>query len=324
MVERFRGCMVGLAVGDALGAPTEFLSLAEIRQRYGPEGVTDLEPCHHLPPGSYTDDTQMSIAVALGLLDAAESLTNTEAVVESVCRRFVWWLEEVVPAKARAPGNTCLKGCHALSMGVPWRESGDRWSKGCGAAMRSAPIGLVYGSRPKLLREVAYGASVCTHANPAGVAAGIATAFLVSRALDGVSYRLVAELLDSVGEISEEFNHRVRMVEEALELPPERALPRLGEGWVGDEAVACALYCFLRSPHDFKATVLTGANTNGDSDSIACIAGAISGAFNGIGAIPQKWASEVEDSEQLFGLANDLADLAAKLEQGHDSGRDDD
>jgi len=324
MVERYEGCMVGLAVGDALGAPTEFLSLPEIRRRYGPQGVEDFKPRRGLPPGSYTDDTQMSIAVALGLLESADALTNPEAVIESICRRFVWWLEEVVPQKRRGPGNTCLRGCNALSAGVPWRESGDRWSKGCGAAMRSAPIGLVYRSRHDLLREVAYGASVCTHAHPAGVASGIATAFLVSRALDGVTYRLVAELLDFVGDISEEFNQRVRMVEEALALPPEEALPRLGEGWVGDEAVACALYCFLRSPHDYKATVLTAANTNGDSDSIACIAGAISGAFNGVGAIPEKWAREVEDSEQLFALGRNLADVAAKLEQGHDSGADDD
>ncbi len=81
----------------------------------------------------------------------------------------------------------------------------------------------------------------------------------------------------------------------------------LGEGWVGEEAVALALYCFLRYPEDYENVVIRGANTNGDSDSIACIGGSISGAYLGINAIPQRWVKRIEKADYLADLAERLA-----------------
>jgi ADP-ribosylglycohydrolase len=80
----------------------------------------------------------------------------------------------------------------------------------------------------------------------------------------------------------------------------------LGEGWIGEEALAIALYCFLKNPKDYEKTVIMAANTNGDSDSNASITGAISGAYNGIRAIPEKWIKEVENSKLLRKTAEDL------------------
>ena len=80
----------------------------------------------------------------------------------------------------------------------------------------------------------------------------------------------------------------------------------LGEAWVAEEAVASALYCFWRSPGDYVRTVLTAVNTDGDSDSIGCNAGSISGAFNGAAAIPAAWRAEVEDAGALRALARRL------------------
>jgi ADP-ribosylglycohydrolase len=90
-------------------------------------------------------------------------------------------------------------------------------------------------------------------------------------------------------------------------LAKERGNQHLGEGWVGEEAVALALYCFLRYPNNYAKMVIRAANTNGDSDSIACIAGSISGAYLGIDAIPSDWTSRIEKSDYL-------ADLAMRLE----------
>jgi len=306
---RFAGCLFGSAIGDALGFPTEFLSLDEIRARYGPQGVADFESCGGLPPGSYSDDTQMTLAVARGLLAARHCLDDAERVIESICREFVVWLDTEALAVPRAPGNTCLRGCRALKRGASWRDSGVVLSKGCGAAMRSAPIGLVYHDQPELLREVAYGASISTHAHNAGIASGIATAYLTALALHGESDVMIGRLLDFVGDLSEEFNAKVRQVEEVLARDPDDAFAVLGEGWVGDEAVADALYCFLRSPDDYRRTVLTGANTQGDSDSIACIAGAVSGAYNGIAGLPAAWVATVENHELLATTARHLADV---------------
>lgn len=309
--ERFEGCMLGLAIGDALGFPTEFLSLPQIRARYGPEGVADFASRGALPPGSYSDDTQMSLAVARGLIAAGEHLDDAERVIQCICGEFVVWLDTEALADPRAPGRTCIEGCRRLEQGVPWRESGVCASKGCGAAMRSAPIGLVYHDRPALLREVAYGASVCTHAHPTGVAAGIATAYLTALALVGDVGDMVGKLLEFVGDVSDEFNDKMRQVESVLQLEPDDAFAVLGEGWVGEEAVAGALYCFLRTPADFAAAVLTGANTQGDSDSIACIAGAFSGARNGSTRIPQRWVQGVERAGLLTDTGGSLHALGA-------------
>ncbi|MBW1896452.1 MAG: ADP-ribosylglycohydrolase family protein [Deltaproteobacteria bacterium] len=82
----------------------------------------------------------------------------------------------------------------------------------------------------------------------------------------------------------------------------------LGEGWIGEEAVALALYCFLRQPDDYRKVVIRGANTNGDSDSIACIGGSISGAYLGVDAIPEDWITRIEKSQYVDDLAIRLAE----------------
>ena len=80
--------------------------------------------------------------------------------------------------------------------------------------------------------------------------------------------------------------------------------------------MASALWCFWRSPRDFSKTVLAGANTDGDSDSIACIAGGISGAFNGVEAIPERWRARAEKADALDQLAQRLARAVGSLLRG--------
>ena len=84
-------------------------------------------------------------------------------------------------------------------------------------------------------------------------------------------------------------------------------------GQLGEEAVALALYCFLKHPDDYKEVVIRGANTNGDSDSIACIGGSISGAYLGFNVIPDEWVKEIEKSEYLNDLATRLAENKESL-----------
>ena len=109
--------------------------------------------------------------------------------------------------------------------------------------------------------------------------------------------------------ISKEFDEAILKVKECLYWDnEEEALNYLGEGWIGEEAVALALYCFLKYPDDYKKVVIRGANTNGDSDSIACIGGSISGAYLGMKSIPDQWVKEIENSEYLNDLATRLAE----------------
>lgn len=134
-------------------------------------------------------------------------------------------------------------------------------------------------------------------------------------ALDGVGPEdMIDKLLSFTEGISAEWEDAVSKIRECLEWEDEeRAISHLGDGWVGEEAVSLALYCFLRYPTDYAKAVLRGVNTDGDSDSIACITGSISGAYLGVGAIPQYWISRVEDSEYIWDLSTRLAEKRSNL-----------
>jgi len=307
-IQRYEGCIVGLAIGDALGMPTEFMSLARIRERFGPDGVTGFE-AGTWPAGHFTDDTQMTLALAEGILTAGPD-APVDAIMDEVAREFVAWKEGPVGGH-RAPGGTCQRGCAQLAAGVPCRASGDAWSKGCGTAMRAAPLGLAWPGEYERIREVGVAQSLATHGHSCALAGSVAVGALVSMALEGErAERMLDRVIDLTADISDEFVAHMERVPRALESDPAEAWALLGEAWVAEEAVAGALYCFLRTPGDYRATVLCGANTSGDSDSLACIAGAISGAYNGIDAIPQDWQDRVERADELRDVARRLWEAA--------------
>ncbi len=301
-INRFRGCIYGLAIGDALGFPNEFLRLLQIREKYGESGLEDFKPAYGLPAGSYSDDTQMSLALARAIIKTDDF--DVENFMGYVKDEFVAWSKS--PENNRAPGGACMTGCVNMEKGVHWKESGDSWSKGCGAAMRAAPLGLVFHKNTEKLFELAYAASVCTHGNPTGIASGIGTAYAVGLILGGVEPLEIVDKVCDIPHATDEYTRKMRQVKGLLEEDLEVAIPVLGEGWVGEEALAIALYIFNKFPRDYKRSVLAAANTNGDSDSLACITGALSGAFNGIETIPETWIRRVENSELLRETADKL------------------
>ncbi len=134
-------------------------------------------------------------------------------------------------------------------------------------------------------------------------------------ALDGVEpSRMIGKLLNFTRGISDEWKEAIEKVDKCLDWEDEeKALSFLGEGWVGEEAVALALYCFLRYPDSYEKCVLRAANTNGDSDSIACIAGAISGAYLGVKAIPKDWIERIENKDYLIDLGIRLAEARRRM-----------
>jgi ADP-ribosylglycohydrolase len=298
--DKAKGIIYGLAIGDALGYPTEFMSLPRIKEIYGPSGIKDLPDT-----ALFTDDTQMSIAIAEALIKTGDQ--EIETIMAAVRNEFIKWYHS--PENNRAPGRTCLTGVANMERGLHWSKSGVARSKGCGSAMRAAPIGYFYQHDPRKLKEVAHASGICTHGHPTGDAACIGAAYLVKLALDRVSPdKMIPELLDFTSGISKEFDQAILKVKECLGWEDEeKALDYLGEAWIGEEAVALAMYCFLRYPNEYRKVVLRGANTNGDSDSIACIAGSISGAYLEIEAIPAKWIQKIEKTDYLDSLSVRLA-----------------
>jgi ADP-ribosylglycohydrolase len=313
---QFVGSIVGLAVGDAIGYPAEFRRRAQLLAEIGPEGITDFialkDPRFsrpfftgpEQPPGTFTDDTQMTIAVGESLLHAGQG--DLDQLMAEMGRRFVSWSRS--DRNNRAPGRTCMEGCNNLSRGVHWRDAGVAESKGCGSAMRVAPIGLYYHDLDQVA-DVARASSLLTHGHDAALEGAVAAAIMVALAANGAEPERIYQEIDArCCESSLDFAAIWRKVPELLTDSPDKVLVEggLGEGWVAEEAVASAMYCFWRSPDDFRQAICTAINTDGDSDSIGTITGSVIGARLGIEAIPDRWRLDVEDSEYLHELGTRL------------------
>ncbi|WP_433431337.1 ADP-ribosylglycohydrolase family protein [Nonomuraea sp. CA-141351] len=222
VVDRVRGCLLGGAIGDALGAPIEFQSLREIRRDHGTEGITGYVTTWRGESGLITDDTQMTLFTVEGLLRAGGPLTSRDGdalerggsgrgealVVEAVRQAYLRWLdtqdhrtpppadrphrtgrlrEEDWLYSRRAPGNACLSGLHKPFPGPsPLGEPGpvNPNSKGCGTVMRSAPFGLIT-PHPREAFEVAAACAQITHGHPTGYLAAGAFAAIVARLMAG-------------------------------------------------------------------------------------------------------------------------------------------
>ena len=333
---RWRGCLVGAAVGDALGAPVEFMSLDEIRATIGPTGVHGYQEAFGRY-GAITDDTQMTMFTAEGLLRAYACSATTghadiPAIVGHAYLRWLhtqretasvapdldgWLLREKALFASRVPGVTVVD---ALRKRSSFGERPRNTSKGCGGAMRVAPVGLWCArlhegmSRERIAKhalELGADTAALTHGHPTGqLAAGYLAALIALVALDmpllQALDRATAVLLKRPGhaETMAALEHARKLA--AADGPRAEYVARLGEGWTADEAVAIGVYCALAAP-DFDTGVRLAVNHDGDSDSTGTIAGAILGALHGIETIPTRFTNSLEMVDTIAVLADDLA-----------------
>jgi ADP-ribosylglycohydrolase len=329
-VSHFRGCLLGGAVGDALGAPVEFMTLEEIRARFGPHGVTGLKD-GTWPAGSITDDTQLTLFTAEGVLraqvrGALKGIVHPPTVVDHAYARWLhtqgeksprwaeWnedgydgWLVEVPELNhRRAPGRTCLSALSAERAGTTESPLND--SKGCGGVMRIAPVGLL-APRERAF-ELGVDVAALTHGHPSGhLAAGFLASVIAAirdgeqldAALDAATVEL--ERCDGRDETIGAITHARRLAHAGD--PSAEQVERLGAGWTGEEALAIGLYAVLATRSYPESTVLA-ANHGGDSDSTAAIAGSLAGITYGEKAIPSEWLVKLELRDQIAEVAGDL------------------
>lgn len=302
---RFLGAVLGAAIGDAMGHPTEFIgSFEAICERYGPDGVRGYElywerDGQRFAP--YTDDTQMAEVVLRTLLDGHDDLDDA---MRRMARGFVDWSRNPQGGH-RAPGNACMSGCRRLAEGVPWSEGGGATAGGCGSVMRAYPFGLIFADDLALAEKWAVAHSKLTHRDPIALAASAAMAVGMARIVQEQELNWV--LSEMVAAACRYSVPTGLMMLEALDdaqrgIGPRDTLERL-EAWAAHEAISAAVYILARHPDDPVAAILEGANTPGDSDSIATLAGALVGARCGIEALPEQWVRDVERSEALTALA---------------------
>lgn len=329
---RASGCLFGLACGDALGAPGEFLGVDEILARFSSDGFDQFEG----DMLRVTDDTQMTIAVGKALMLTPRPYTP-DTLERRLRQTFVVWLRD--PENNRAPGMTCLEACGRLERGLPWQQATVASSKGCGANMRVAPVGLLPAGRGGISEDtraaIAQFQAAMTHGHPTALAASDLTAKAIAELVAGCSpqelpvrLRMYAEEqrtvyhLDWLGSLWQRpdvtspdiFIARgwdtclavLDRLDQALRQPDREQNPCLatGEGWVAEEAFATGLLCFLLFPDDPLAAIRRACITSGDSDSIACLTGAFAGAYHGLGAWPKEWVKRIEYAGKLAMLGS--------------------
>lgn len=333
--DKFQGCLLGLAIGDALGFEVEFSSIEAINKRFGPGGIRDLVVDHKIQGklvARFSDDTQMSLAVCRGLLRSGKGKTCDE-LAPVVAEEFIEWACNP-PDGHRAPGGACMAGCNALQAGAWWEQAGARDAGGCGTAMRSAPYALYFVNDYEGALECAARHAKMTHghklaaAASAAVAAGVLTALHADAAILTSPHTIFRAMVDAAARYDDitarmllDVQMRVQRLWRLQEsLSPdswnvERERSRVDaldkwRGWAGHEAVAAALYCFLTNVDDFEQCMIDAANSPGDSDSVASIAGALAGAYLGRSKIPEKWVAVIERRDELINTADALVDTA--------------
>ena len=340
-LNHFQGCLVGGAVGDALGAAVEFDSSMAIFEAYGDQGISSFGNAYGRR-GAITDDTQMTLFTAEGLL-RAECRSVKKGIdpifTQITHKSYLRWLKTQDPQspvtvsskgwllgvdalhQRRAPGNTCLSALESGRYGTP--EHTINASKGCGGVMRVAPVGLFMQSeivnfpvedRHDWAFEIGCDLAAITHGHPTGYLSAGAFACIISALLAGQDLpAAIRAASDRLAPIEEAQECRA-LLQKAVALagdfscsPGAKTInDHLGEGWVGEEALAIAVYAVLIHPEDFDAAIRLAVNHDGDSDSTGSMAGNLSGALLGIDAISDVWLNQLELNEVIRQVATDL------------------
>ena len=322
-LERIKGCLLGGAVGDALGAPIEFLEWNTIQAKFGLQGIVDFAPAYGIT-GAITDDTQMMLFTAEGLLRAyvrcsSRGICHVPSVIHHALLRWLmtqdylpfthvsldgWLVKERALWARRAPGNTCIK---ALRASQHFGFLAENNSKGCGAVMRVAPCAF-FGNAFDYATE----SGRLTHGHPTGyLAAGLFADILqrMAERPDSLEHALT-ESLATYGHKSglEETRAMLERVlfyfYEGYRPTPER-IDEFGGGWIAEEALAIGIWCALTAT-SFEQGLISAVNHSGDSDSTGMIAGHLLGVQYGTAAIPVRWYEGLELRCVIEKVAEDI------------------
>ncbi len=364
------GIMYGLAYGDALGRPLEFVPAKALAKLGSP--FRKQVGLNSPGQGKVTDDTQMSIAVARAV--RTHGKPNAAHLTDRLTREFIRWGRDPQSHTAgRAPGVTCTTAVRGLIAGKHWLLATDTDSKGNGANMRVAPVALRTDWSWDEMAAVAQLQAAITHGHATALAAADLTVTAIRMLLEGVAHpneQLIDHLtayawdqrsryhLGYLGHLWQsrafeksrpqaELPLRLQWWEDAEFVPlkpkpkkltrgvvksPEEFIERGwdkmidtlegvrlvardglqdpcrigGEGWTAEEALATSLHTLLCFKDDPTNALRRAAFTNGDSDSIASITGALAGAAYGLRAFPSHWLANLEYRAELESLTADL------------------
>lgn len=327
--EQFSGCLIGQCLGDAIGFVVEGYSPAACRRYVEDFLKTDKAEQFGghfpFPFGQYSDDSQLARELMQGY---------------AACRKFdpADYAERLktifVEQRIVAFGYSTKEAVKRLCLGTSWEESGaPPPAAGNGSAMRAAPIGLFFYDNPEILIQSAHDQGRITHRDPRSSAGAVAVSGAVAVALQEKPIRpdrFLATLGEWTGRVSPVFAAELAKLAEWLPLPPEEAAEVIADAgfdaeyidddeWKGISgyvvsSVLWSLYSFLRTPEDYWETICTAISAGGDTDTTAAMAGAISGAYLGLGGIPSHRPRHLTDRQtwkydELVALAHQCYEI---------------
>lgn len=347
-LDKFRGCLLAGAAGDALGFEVEFLSEEAIFERFGEAGIT--EYCLHGGVAEISDDTQMTLFTATGLLlgttrgmnrgimGSYESYihlsykdwlrTQTDMFPLSKEYHYSWLTNISQLFSRRAPGNTCMSALLCEKAGST--ENPINHSKGCGGVMRVAPIGLYFCDKSCSIDDsdaIGAEAAAITHGHTLGWLPAAALVHIIRRLAENEEETILDAVSDSMEAIkrryanTENANILLSLMQKAIDLSYSEldeldAIHLLGQGWVAEETLAIAIYCSLKYPKDIERALIAAVNHGGDSDSTGAVTGNILGASLGVEGIPQKFVENLELRDVILEIADDLYNDCKMTEYG--------
>ena len=348
LYEKIYGCLMGVGIGDAMGMPTEFLSLTQIREHFGEvrtfEPAPPWHPLAHLPAGNMTDDTEQTLAIAKMIIE------KPEFSVGDVADAILQWAEEIAPDDLDKMGPSTNYALKHLRAGHDPHGTGLRGNTN-GAAMRIAPIGCIHPGRPQDVIEDVLKTCIPTHLTDVAVAGASAVAAGVSEALgpDADLDSIIEAMLWGAEEGEERAREAIRIstkgripwevissqinpslmqrMKWAIELAEktEGTLAQrrdvlvcsIGTGVLMIETVPLVVGLVKIAKGDPYTAIMLATNAGGDADSISSIAGGICGAFKGASSFPEDLVRRFEmvNDVSLRSVAHSLTDRAAKKEQ---------
>ncbi len=333
-LKHIKGCLFGGAVGDALGAPVEFMTHPEIIREYGEYGIFEYGFAYG-KKGAITDDTQMTLFTAEGLIlsKVRGNISDLVQIPVFVYQAYLRWLstqkqlEENQLLKQfgscnlidgvlisypdlhsrRAPGKSCLSALLSNKMGTTKEPIND--SKGCGGIMRVAPVGLFL--EPSDVFDIACEVAAITHGHPTGYLAAGCLAQIVSYLFIGDDLPTAIEKTINILKTKENHEECLNAIISALHAWENcpvscETVESLGQGWIAEESLAIGLYSSLAAGDNFQKGVVLSVNHSGDSDSTGSITGNILGVMLGMDSIPSFYLEKLELIDAINEISIDL------------------
>ncbi|UCC19214.1 MAG: ADP-ribosylglycohydrolase family protein [Promethearchaeota archaeon] len=321
LLDKFYGCLLGVAIGDTLGHPFEGKIRSQIFSYFKNFGVF-LDSNSDLFR-TYTDDTQLTLHLAKALIK------GNGFNLDYIIREFVNWLDD----PPIGPGYGCISSIQKLKYGIPWEQAASN-SGGNGTVMRIAPVGLFYCKDPKALQTAAIKTSIITHSHSAASAGAIviasAIAYLIDKnpetgfSVDEFFNVIINSISNSQDEIWEEFIEILYKLKSNLDMPLESGLIKfsqagvkspyfieqyLGQAFVHPytiSTVVCTIFIFLKNLTSFSDCILELATAGGDSDTVGAIGGSLAGVYFGVENIPPNLIKLLKNKKKILKISEEL------------------